>query len=305
MTLKLGRINRRTETQKYNTPMKKYNVILTTLLLAIITSLSAQAQDIRVKGGKVLIDKTPVALLEGKIGFFKDADLTICSLNGNPLVTFKAGRFKYFLPKFTDWLYYDISFVKTGRTARFKYTERLTAEKKVAEMLFTASDRPLINNNEIDTVAEAAFFKKYDNSEQFRADTTEKSGYERRLIRVLLLANPPRDLKQPVVLKKNDDEIDVFQGGVHIACVEARFKGQPNTPEAKVDYYIYKALAEPFDNGTVKTTWGLAAYANCFNSSSSIGIVQTRKYIALTDISVSTPNALKLIVELLVKNGYL
>jgi hypothetical protein len=284
--------------------MKKFILFITLTTLVI----NVFSQDINIKGGQILLDKVPIAKIDGKIGLLKDADLTILSLDDKPLITVKEKKYKYFIPGFENWLYVEVHFLKSDKYLIYPYDihTRLGSEKKVVKFLF-ANETPLsINNNEIDVEKENGFINKYDSSAQFVKDTTDKNDYERKLIDQLKNSVISRDQSSPVILKYTKTGSVIYQTDVIIGKIEKVYTTRPSPQSPLVEYFVYKKFASPLNVGNEVIEYGLAAYISVeSNGCNGTKVIQKKKYVDLGVIIKLDEDAQQKIANALVWKKYL
>jgi hypothetical protein len=285
--------------------MKKFILFITLTTLVI----NVFSQDINIKGGQILLDKVPIAKIDGKIGLLKDADLTILSLDDKPLITVKEKKYKYFIPGFENWLYVEVHFLKSDKYLIYPYDihTRLGSEKKVVKFLF-ANETPLsINNNEIDVEKENGFINKYDSSAQFVKDTTDKNDYERKLIDQLKNSEIKRDKGKQIVLKYNSTGSIIYQSDVVIGKIEKIITTRQSPQKSMVEYFVYKKFETPLNVGNEALDFGLTIYFKVENSGTlaPMAIIQKKKYDNSGLIIKIDEDAQQKIADYLVGHGYL
>jgi len=223
---------------------------MTFLAIIVAATITVQAQKVKVKDGKVLIDKVPVALIEGEAGMFKGIDLTYKSLDGNLLFTLKLEAQEFFMPGSAKPSWYQINFFKPAKAVRYSLDENgvYYSEKKISELMFGTITPPLLKNNEIDPAALEEFVSKYDATEKIKKDSAKQVTFENEMMEKLKLSQIDRNTDAPVVCKRESSDgvttkYEISQEKKIIGWIEQKVTEAMGTK--KTEFWVYRKFATP------------------------------------------------------------
>jgi hypothetical protein len=251
-----------------------YKLQLIAILFLVFPTLNAQK--IKIDDGTVLLDKVPIAKINGNNGWGKDANLIYSSLDGKEILKINEGDFECFLPSHEGFWFYNIEFPTLGKKMTMVITSRYRSEKAMTEWLFVKIKPSLFKNNLPDSTAINAFISTNDASQKVKNDTTSYKEYEALLQKSLAEKSLERNLKEPVVFKSKGEKrvnsenvlmYDIYQGNTLIGTLDKVQISNYGTITSK--YNFYKKLTKPFTiNGKTYET-GIA----CFVTQGEIYIV--------------------------------
>jgi hypothetical protein len=267
---------------------------------------SAHAQEFSLKKDVILKDKVPYAKLTGESSLFKDTDLLVSSLNGDPLFTIKTWKYPTGNPAYKALKGVKIEFKASGKSL-IRTTTAYAKSKLVEELFHFWSD--LVVNNAIDPKAEADYISKFDNNEVVRAQLYEKteSEYLKKMQPVKRDTAAAIEVKVTSQVTNKDgsitQETDIYQDGVYIVSTRKWW-----TSEWEVAFYrrVDEAM-EVNDTATKKIQIAtLTIPSTALSQGIGTSDLFINRDIAVREIKIPAPKECeKQMVRYLAKLGYL
>jgi hypothetical protein len=275
-------------------------------IVACFYVVSANAQEYSLKKDVILKDKVPYAKLTGESSLFKDTDLLVSSLNGDPLFTIKTWKYPTGNPAYKALKGVKIEF-KASSKSLIRSTTNYSKNKLVEELFHFWSD--LIVNNAVDPKAEADYISKFDNNEVARAQLYEKteSEYLKKMAPVQRDTTATIEVNVTSQVTNKDgsitQETEIYQGGVYLVSTRKQW-----TSEWEVAFYRKVDVAmEVNDTATKKIQIAtLTIPPTALSQGIGNSDLFLNRDIATREIKIPAPKECeKQIVKYLTKLGYL
>ena len=268
--------------------------------------VSANAQEFSLKKDVILKDKVPYAKLTGESSLFKDTDLLVSSLNGDPLFTIKTWKYPTGNPAYKALKGVKIEFKASGKSL-IRSTNNYSKNKLVEELFHFWSD--LIVNNAIDPKAEVDYISKFDNNDVALAQLYEKteSEYLKKMepVKRDTAATIEVNVTSQVTNKDGSitQETEIYQGGVYLMSTRKLWTSQ-------WEVAFYRKVDEAMEVNDTATKKIQIATLTIPPTALSQGIGNSDLFInrdiAVREIKIPAPKECeKQIVRYLTKLGYL
>ncbi len=202
---------------------KAFYSILVAVIVISLASPGSRAQEFSLKKDVILKDKVPYAKLSGESSLTKETDLTVSSLNDNPLFTIKAWKYPTRNPAFQHLSGVKIEFLASGNSV-IRSNMPYNKNKLINEVFHFWSD--LIVNNAIDPKAEKDYVDKFDNGELYLASEYEKAESE-YLKKMLPMSKDPSAPVSVTLIKETKtpegsiiQETEIYQGSDYLMSMK-------------------------------------------------------------------------------------
>jgi hypothetical protein len=221
------------------------------VLILLFVHLTATAQDIKVKKGKVWIGDSAVALFDGKGGIFRTYDVTIASLQEKPLIKVKEFNYQSSSPLGGYFPYLQVDFMtdpprqlllsgKSGRPSDKKLAALFFGEDKnfmQGDSLLTSAIDAMQKNDGYDLAADTMVpFKRYEQLlAALKAPVLERDRNEELLL--IPVENPNREA--------NVQHFELIQQGILIGKLEQTYE-RNNMGGDVFRLLFYRKLETPF-----------------------------------------------------------
>jgi hypothetical protein len=281
--------------------MKKSILLSVCILIAVVLN----AQKLTVKSGKILKDNIPVGKVEGEVGMIKSANLKFYGTDNNLIMSLEEKSFSLNNPLYSDYYYYIIKFEDSGKEMMYKISAHCPGEKCIVKKLadeaeFDFNGKAIPNQDEI--------IGKYDYTNAFITDTTEKRNQEALISQWLTENEILRDKSKDIVLMPQKTETFAYttktwyQVAQDNVVIGTALKEYTSSPSVSTIYWISEKFYSPKGtNGDINETFAAKATTS-LNSLS----VFTFAYKKWHTVNVKDVNyAEKELIKYLINNKYL
>ncbi len=149
--------------------MKKTAVLI---LLFTFIAYFCYGQKIQIKKGLILIDKEPVAQLEGKATLLKGTHLIISSLEGVQLINLEETNFKTASQYQEEMYFYNLSFAGIDKQVCHILDRQYTSEKNIVENLYKEIGSGFLTKEGLNQEIVNSWIENNDHTQQIHRDTT-------------------------------------------------------------------------------------------------------------------------------------